>query len=220
MRCSWSSCTVFASGRPVTTSSCERPRSRIIPRNRLICGELEISSQMFMTPHRLVVRVPGEVDFRVPSQELLQAVDRIRGQGFGMPHALYPSLHPVVGEACVAHVTRLCLDQRKSDVSANSCSLRSLRPLRCSFNKLSTPALLNHVQAGASGSSNMSATRSLQKVLVHVPNGARKPFLRRLTMAGARCRVAASLWAILPPRRETRYSTGRDSTNFTSSMSS
>src|SRR2546422_944856 len=71
MRCSWSSCTVFASWRPVTTSSCERPRSRIIPRNRLICGELEISSQMFMTPHRLAVRVPGEVDFRVPSQELL-----------------------------------------------------------------------------------------------------------------------------------------------------
>src|SRR5712691_10857251 len=45
-----------------------------------------MSSQIFMPHHRLVLRVPGEFDFRVPSQELLQAVDRIGSDGFGMPY--------------------------------------------------------------------------------------------------------------------------------------
>src|SRR5438552_3632620 len=80
--------------------------------------------------------------------------------------------------------------------------------------------LLSHAQCDAEGFNRILAMRSFQTVPAHVPNGTKNPFLGRLTIARARCRVAASLWAILPPRRDTRNPGGRDSTNLTGSMSS
>src|SRR5882762_1276800 len=73
--------------------------------------------------------------------------------------------------------------------------------------------LLSHAQCDAEGFNRTSAIRSFQTVPAHVPNGTRNPFLGRLTIERARCRAAASLWAILPPRRDTRCSLGRDSSH-------
>src|SRR3981189_1938970 len=71
MPCSARSCSVFASGRAVTTNSWLRASSPMIPAKRLMCGELEISSQ---PPPRRGAR--GR-DFAVAFEESVEALERI-----------------------------------------------------------------------------------------------------------------------------------------------
>src|SRR2546426_5631572 len=63
---------LFASGRAVTMNSCARARSSSIPENILMCGELEISSQIFMPHHRLLLdRFDSNAKLAIKRSEIL-----------------------------------------------------------------------------------------------------------------------------------------------------
>src|SRR6266436_3876870 len=80
MPCSSRSCSVFASGRAVTTNSWLRASSPMIPAKRLMCGELEISSQI------RIARVACGRDFGVAFEESVEALERIGRERLGMAH--------------------------------------------------------------------------------------------------------------------------------------